>query len=669
MPDNRIRPKGRNPANQESELFKRLTRLFSGPIVNYRSQSGRRIRRQHLDKYSSRFKSASGQQFKKTLYNPLDQIATNAIANQRRSERYIDFDQMEYMPEIASTMDIYADEMTTYSDLKPMLNIRCANEEIKAVLDTLYNSILNIQYNLFGWSRTMCKYGDFFLYLDIDEKFGVKSVLSLPIQEIERLEGQDATNPTYLQYQWNSAGMTFENWQIAHFRVLGNDKYQPYGTSILEPARRIWRQLTLMEDAMMAYRVVRSSERRVFKIDVGAIPPNEVEQYMEKVVTQLKRHSVVDPSTGRIDLRYNPMSIEEDYFIPVRAGSQTEITNLAGAQNITAIDDIKYLRDKLFSALKIPQAYLAMGEGAAEDKTTLAQKDIRFARTIQRLQRVIIAELEKIGIIHLYTLGFRGDDLLSFKLSLNNPSKIAELQEIEHWKQKFDIAGSATEGYFSRRWVAENIFGMSHEEFIRNQREMYYDRKHDASLQAVAEAQAAGETGGLGGDLDLGGEGGELDLGDDALGGPEEIPASDAGTDLDLGDSEPGVTDTAGDESPLLAVPPGSRNDKRTKRTYEKSTYTPVKNDRRRDMGPRNRNYAAKRSAEKSSPTIRNVFPGSEINTIPSLAKGIYEEEQPTYKVNEQFEEKKLFELNGSIQSILDNLDKKFILTEQKDEE
>ena len=671
MADNRIRPKGKNPANQESELFKRLTRLFSGPIVNYRSQSGRRIRRQHLDKYSSRFKSASGQQFKKTLYNPLDQIATNAIANQRRSERYVDFDQMEYMPEIASTLDIYADEMTTYSDLKPMLNIRCANEEIKAVLDTLYNSILNIQYNLFGWSRTMCKYGDFFLYMDIDDKFGVKSVISLPIQEIERLDGQDATNPNYVQFQWNSAGMTFENWQIAHFRVLGNDKYQPYGTSILEPARRIWRQLTLMEDAMMAYRVVRSSERRVFKIDVGAIPPNEVEQYMEKIVTQLKRHSVVDPATGRIDLRYNPMSIEEDYFIPVRAGSSTTIESLAGAQNITAIDDIKYLRDKLFSALKIPQAYLAMGEGAAEDKTTLAQKDIRFARTIQRLQRVIIAELEKVGIIHLYTLGFRGDDLLSFKLALNNPSKIAELQEIEHWKAKFDIAGSATEGFFSRRWVAENIFGMSHEQFIRNQREMYYDRKHDASLQAVAEAQAAGETGGLGGDLDLGG-GDDLDLGGDDLGGgPEEIPAGDVGGDLDLGGGDAGTGGAGaepaagGDESPLLAVPPGSRNDKRT---YEKSTYYPVKNDRRKNSGPRIRNYASKRSAEKSSPTMRNVFPGSEINSIPSIAKGIYEEEQPIYKLNEEVEEQKLFELNNSIKNIIESLENKQILTEQKNE-
>ena len=192
--------------NPDSNLFKMLTRLFSGPIVNYRSQSGRRIRRQHLDKFSSRFKSASGQQFKKAVYNPLDTIATNAIANQRRTERYVDFDQMEYTPEIASTLDIYADEMTTYSNLSPMLNIKCPNEEIRAVLDALFDQVINLQYNLFGWARTMSKYGDFFLYLDIDETFGVKAVIALPPAEIERLEGKDASNPNYLQYQWNSAG-------------------------------------------------------------------------------------------------------------------------------------------------------------------------------------------------------------------------------------------------------------------------------------------------------------------------------------------------------------------------------------------------------------------------------------------------------------------------------
>ena len=665
------RTTGKNPNNPQSDLFKALTRLFSGPIINYRSQSGRRIRRQHLDKYKSRFKSASGQQFKKSLYNPLDVIATDAIANQRRTERYIDFDQMEYTPEIASSLDIYADEMTTYSDLRPMLNIKCPNEEIRAVLTILFDQVLNLQYNLFGWSRTMCKYGDFFLYLDIDDTYGVKSVIALPSQEIERLEGQDSTNPNYVQYQWNSGGLTFENWQVSHFRILGNDKQMPYGTSVLEPSRRIWRQLTLMEDAMMAYRVVRSSERRVFKIDVGAIPPQDVEQYMQKIVTQLKRHSVVDPSTGRVDLRYNPMSIEEDYYIPVRAGSVTDIQSLAGAQNITAIDDIKYLRDKLFSALKIPQSYLSMGEGATEDKTTLAQKDIRFARTIQRLQRVIIAELTKIGIIHLYTLGFRGDDLLSFELALNNPSKIAELQELEHWKTKFDIAASATEGYFSRRWVAERVFGMSHEEFMRNQREMYYDREHDTRLQQIAEAAAAAASGLGGGDLDLGGDMGDLDLG-----GPEEMEAADAGgeaaaalggSDLDLGDEGGG-----GDDSPLLAVPPGSRNSPRLTPGAKGKVYYPKKVDRR-NAGARSRHFAAQRDSEKSSNTRRNVLPGSEIN---SLAKsigpsaGIYAESETTYNKAEQEEEKKLFEVNTSIRNLLDGLNKKSnILLEQTNED
>ncbi|MHA2403407.1 MAG: portal protein, partial [Candidatus Kariarchaeaceae archaeon] len=437
----------KNPNNNQSPLYKALTRIFSGPIVQRRTQTGRQLRRRELDKYSSRFKSASGLQFKKSEYNPMNVMALNMIQNRNRSERYVDFDQMEYTPEIASSLDIYADEMTTHSSLTPMLNIKCANEEIKFILHSLYYDILNVNSNLFGWARTMCKYGDFFLYLDIDEHTGIRNCIGLPPQEVERMEGQDESNPNYVQFQWNSGGLTFENWQIAHFRILGNDKYAPYGTSALEPARRIWRQLTLLEDAMMAYRIIRATDRRIFKIDVGGIAPQEVEQYMQKIMTQMKRHQVVDPTTGRVDLRYNPLSIEEDYFIPVKGGqSSTDIVNLPGGTFTSQIEDVKYLRDKLFSALKIPQSYLSMGDGATEDKTTLAQKDIRFARTIQRLQRVVVSELEKVGVIHLFTLGFRGDDLLNFDLSLNNPSKIAEMQELEHWKTKFDIAAAATEG-------------------------------------------------------------------------------------------------------------------------------------------------------------------------------------------------------------------------------
>jgi hypothetical protein len=547
-----------------------------------------------------------------------------------------------------------------------MLNVKCRNDEIKAVLNILYHNIMNVEHNLFGWCRTMCKYGDFVLYLDIDDEIGIKSTIALPLQEVERLEGLDATNPNYVQYQWNSAGMTFENWQVAHFRILGNDKYSPYGTSVLEPARRIWRQLTLMEDAMMAYRIVRSSERKVFKIDVGAIPPQEVEQYMQKIVTQLKRHTIVDKDTGRIDLRYNPLSIEEDYYIPIRAGSVTDIQSLAGGQNTTQIDDIKYLRDKMFSAIKIPQAYLTMGEGAQEDKTTLATKDIRFARTIQRLQRSVIHELEKVGIIHLYTLGYRGEDLMNFKLALNNPSKIAELQELEHWKTKFDIAAAATEGYFSRRWVADNIFGMSHEEFLRNQREMFYDRKHDTALEGVAEAAAAGGGGeGGGGGLDLGGEGGGLDLGGDEEGG------------LDLGGEEAGDEEAGGEEeSALLAAPPGSRPSPRLAPSLGKrarsgkkyltkgskgKVYQKVATDKR-PTGARTRNYNSVPTPEMNTYRTNNLG-ASELR---SLARGIYEEQDPIY-LREQEEETSLLEVNNSVKFLIESLENKVMETDNEE--
>ena len=417
-----------NPRNPMSSLFKRLTKLFSGPIVKYRSQLPRKEKRRQLDKY--KFQSASGKQFKKTSYDPFENLTANIMANQNRIERYGDFEQMEYEPITASTLDVYADEMSTSSDLEDLLTIKCPNEEIKEILESLYHNAMNVEFNLFGWCRSMCKYGDFFLYLDIDEEIGIKTVIGLPTAEVERLEGEDKSNPNYVQYQWNSGGITFENWQVAHFRILGNDKYAPYGTSVLEPARRIWRQLNLLEDAMMAYRIVRSPERRIFYIDVGNIAPEDVEQFMQKAMTQMKRNQVIDANTGRVDLRYNPLSIEEDYFIPVRGASGgTKIESLAGGTYTGDIDDVKYLKDKLFAALKIPQSYLFRGEGAEEEKTTLAQKDILFARTVQRLQRAVVTELEKVGIIHLFTLGYRSEDLISFRLSLNNPSKIAEMQE------------------------------------------------------------------------------------------------------------------------------------------------------------------------------------------------------------------------------------------------
>jgi hypothetical protein len=660
-----------NPRNPQSELFRKLTRLLSGPISTFRRQSPRRLTRTQLDDYHSRFKSASGQQFKRSdeTQKSLGNLTANFMSNQNRFDRYIDFDQMEYTPEIASALDIYADEITTSSEMNEILSIRTHDEEIKLELKNLFFNILNIEFNLFGWTRSMCKFGDYFLYLDLDEVHGIKHVIGLPAQEIERMEGEDPDNPNYVQYQWNSGGLTLENWQVAHFRILGNDRHAPYGTSVLEPARRIWRQLTLLEDAVMAYRIVRSPERRVFYIDVGNIAPQDIEQYMHRVMTQMKRNQVVDPETGRVDLRYNPLSLEEDYFIPVRGGTSSRVETLTGGAYTGDIDDIKYLRDKLFSALKIPASYLSRGEGGEEDKTTLAQKDIRFARTVQRLQRSTISELEKIAVIHLFTKGYRGKDLSSFRIRLNNPSKLAQLQELEHWSKKFEVATGATEGYFSKRWIAENMFGLAEEEFVRMKQEMFYDKKFDALLERVAEevttgADAGGAAGGLGGEFgeEPGGELGGEELGGEELGG-EELGA------------EPAGEEEAGDEGMLLASPPegGAKRDdgRRVRRTAtgEVQTTTPGANSKwyipkkyegapqrggsRHMSGRRAMHYKGLSGMESATATDRAFLKGH--SKLLGLGYGISENVDTNYND----EEENIFALSYEINNLIKLMESK----------
>ncbi len=661
MADNINKKNVRNPT---SPLFRQLTKLLSGPIVKYRRQDTRQLKRRYLNKYKTRFRSASGQEFKTSRYSEVyGALQSDYYANQNRMDRYVDFDQMEYTPEIASAMDIYADEMTTSSIYRPILNIICSNQEIKSVLETLYYNILNVEFNLYGWCRSMCKYGDYFLYLDIEQDEGVKNVIGLPANEIERLEGEDDKNPNYIQYQWNTAGLTLENWQVGHFRVLGNDKFAPYGTSILEPARRIWRQLTLLEDAVMAYRIVRSPERRVFKIDVGNIPPEDVEQYMQKVMTQMKRNQIVDVNSGRVDLRYNPLSIEEDYYIPVRgAASGTDISTVGGGKYTGDIEDVKYLRDKLFSALKIPMSYLSRGDGADEDKATLAQKDIRFARTIQRLQRSVISELEKIAIVHLFTMGYRGNDLLSFKLALNNPSKLAELQELEHWKARFEAADGASAGYFSRRWVAKHILNVNEEEFSRMQTEMFYDRKHDFALEQVGEAAMAdaggGALGGLGGDdspsptPDLGADTPESPLED-----TPETPEPGAAAPEDAGPllATPSPGGEAGAPSP--ATPPAKRDVDEYGRSYSEN-----KGKRYYHKGPSAKSAPQRRGrtiATKSQAGMgpkKSNFPGKrDLDELTGVSYRLSEQKDSNY-YDEQ--EEKIFNDSNEVKNLIESLEK-----------
>jgi len=311
-----------------------------------------------------------------------------------------------------------------------------------------------------------------------------------------------------------------ENWQVSHFRLLGNDAFLPYGSSVLEGARRIWRQLILIEDAMLVYRVIRSPERRVFYIDVGNVPPEDVPTYLEQAKNSLKREPVINKSDGRVDLRFNPMSVDEDYFIPVRGGdSGTKIDTLAGGQNTTAIEDVEYIQKKLFAALKIPKAYLGYDEDVGS-KATLAQEDIRFSRSISRIQRTIISELNKLAMIHLYSHGFSGETLIDFELKLSNPSSIAQQQKLELISTRFDIAGKVPEGLVDRRWVQKNVMQLTDEEIKYIAEGRVEDKLLDADIEATTSEDD--------------GSGGDEPAGDDAAGG---LFSGDATTgDLLVGD-------------------------------------------------------------------------------------------------------------------------------------
>ena len=484
----------------EQNLFQRLTKLFSsGPTIK------RRVR--NFSKSDSNASSAV-ELFKKS-HSDVYNSTLSAYGTFDRMSRYSDFSEMESTPEIASALDIYAEETCAPDAYGKSLHIYSENRKIKELLETLFYDTLNIDFNLVMWVRNLCKYGDFFLFNDISPEYGIINAYPIAITEMEREEGFDAEDPSAVRFRWITQGnQSLENWQVTHFRLLGNDAFLPYGSSVLESARRIWRQLILIEDAMLVYRVIRAPERRVFYIDVGNVPPEDVPNYLEQAKASLKSNKVVQKSSGNVDLRYNPMSVDEDYFIPVRGGdSGTKIDSLAGGQNTSAIEDVEYIQKKLFAALKIPKAYLGYDEDIGS-KATLAQEDIRFSRTIIRIQKTILAELNKMAMIHLYAHGFDNEDLLEFELQLSNPSSIAQQQKLELINTKFAIASSAPEGMVSKTWIRKNVMGFTRDEMDQINIEMMQEKIKDAEIEA---AEAPG--GGGGGDDEGGGEeGGGDDL-------------------------------------------------------------------------------------------------------------------------------------------------------------
>ena len=415
-----------------------------------------------------------------------------------RLASYYDYESMEFTPEISAALDIYAEEATTPSEKGYVLTLYSESTRIKSILGDLFNNILDITTNLPMWIRNTCKYGDNFVYLKIDPEKGIIGCNQLPNLEMERSEGHSYLNQISnddpdahkVEFKWREKELKFNSWEIAHFRLLGDDRRLPYGTSMLEKCRRIWKQLLLAEDAMLVYRTSRAPERRVFKVFVGNMDDKDVEAYIQKVANKFKRDPVVDSKNGNVDLRMNQMAVDQDYFIPVRDhAAPSPIDTLPGATNLSEIADIEYIQKKLLASLRIPKAFLGFEEVVGEGKN-LALLDIRFARTINRIQKAIIQELNKIAIIHLYVLGFE-DELENFSLGLTNPSTQAELLKLEQWQTKItlykDAVGDPGNGIapVSATWAKKFILGMSDEEIKLDLQQQRFEKALAGELETT----------------------------------------------------------------------------------------------------------------------------------------------------------------------------------------
>ena len=479
----------------DKSIFSRLQKLFSTNTIVRKTTKGVKV--VDTDEYQSMTTNLVDRYMKLRMASYGGGLVESSLAYQQvRIDLFRDYDSMDMDPIIASALDIYADECTPKNEQGNVLKIHHPDDKIKQILENLFYDIMNVEFTLWPWTRNLVKYGDLFLQLEIAEGLGIVNVLPLSSYETTRVEGFDPTNPqrvkfVYAPYQNPLGGMSqtpkkeLENYEVAHFRLNSDPNFLPYGKSMIEGGRRVWKQIMLMEDAMLIHRVMRAPEKRIFKIDVGNIPPTEVDQYMQKIIQSSKKVPFVDEKTGEYNLKFNMMNMIEDYYMPVRGNDNgTSIDTLKGLE-YTMTEDLNYLKNKLMAALKIPKAFLGYSEDT-NGKATLAAMDVRFAKTIERVQRVIVSELTKIAIIHLYAQGIDDESLTNFSLELTIPSKIYEQEKVELYTSKVQLITLMQQTkMFSKKWMYDSIMGFAQDEQDEQTLAVLEDTKQQFRLTSI----------------------------------------------------------------------------------------------------------------------------------------------------------------------------------------
>lgn len=434
-----------------------------------------------------------------------------------RQEKYRDYAEMAEDAAISSALDIYADEGTQADSVDHhIVKVEGEDEDVNAELERLLFQVLRIDAKGWDMMRRLVTYGDAPFEIKFRKDFrGVYDIQRIDHRRFDRNEEngkligfklrQAVYDPkrTGKTMGWaGGAGNQGQEISLNPFRVIhwrlpdGSDSI--YGRSIMEAARRTWRQVRLMEDSIVIYRISRGAERRVFYVNVGNLAEDEAEGYIRNLMAKFRKKSFINPRTGEIDEKANPLAWDEDFYIPIQDNKDnTRIEQLPGGQNMGEIEDLKWFRQKIDAELKIPSSYLSR-DGAFDTKAGLSQQDIRFSRTVERVQRAFIEGLNKLCYIHLMLRGFNFRQITSFTLRMTPPSALAELLRLDAMSAKLEIVATArSTEVLPDIYILTEIMGFGEDE--ANELLQLKLQQDQQKAQAEAAAQGAAAGGGLGG--------------------------------------------------------------------------------------------------------------------------------------------------------------------------
>jgi hypothetical protein len=422
--------------------------------------------------------------------------------DRRRLHRYHDYESMDEYPDISSALDIYADDCTQVdSTTRRSMWVESDDERVRHELDELFYKRLEIEDHIWPQSRTLSKYGNNFEEIILDET-GVIGLNYMPPATVRRIEDKRGNLMGFAQSYGGGENMTasqfgeivsptgaavsgqrdiavFEGWRVVHMRLLSKYRESLYGWSVVDPARWIWKRLMLLEDAVLVYKLTRSPSRYAYYVDVGGMPTKEANKVLADVKRKMKKVKFVNPKTGKLDLNHNPMAFDEDIFLGVREGKESVRVDVLNGPNYQQVEDVQYFLNKLYAAIKVPKAYLGYDENMPS-KATLSQEDVRFARTVLRVQREMRNGLGKVARVHLAARKI-DPAAVDFKIAMTVPSAIFELGQMEVRRARADLAASM-ERHVSMHWLLSNVYGLSDDEIEQVTKEKAVEAKAQAAM-------------------------------------------------------------------------------------------------------------------------------------------------------------------------------------------